>query len=312
MELQDNLLTTGNITLSSSSSKRQKVEKVEMDMSQSTNSLWLVKVPEFLGEHLARAQHNEVVGKLKIAVVSKGPSKPKEKVMSVRLDGDGKRKATSTDDGLILQEEVPIPLDYSLEDTNIVRESNNDVRMIAFSNDLPTNEAYTLHGKVSKSMMLRPNGAQYARLLRERNVKSHERSQTRASHDDNAILNINGERSRALVDFKAPVAADMRKKAKEADAANRAAARKLTAGQTEDIMDALRDRIMAGFATAKRLKQADIQAYCHNVPGYTSQRVKTLLEDYCTYNQRGTYKHFWELKSEYKDALAPKEDDDEA
>ena len=311
MELQDNLMTTGNISLPSSSSKRRKVQKVEMDISQSTNSLWLVKVPEFLGEHLARAQHNDVVGNLKISVVSKGPSKPKEKVMSVHLSGDGKRKATSTDDGLILQEETPIPLDYTLEDTNIISSNSGDVRMISFSNDPPNNEAYTLHGKVSKSLMLRPNGVQYARLLRERNIKSHERSQTRASNDDNAVLNINGERSRALIDFKAPVAADMRKKAKEANAANKAAARKLTTNQLDDIMVALRDRIMEGFATAKRLKQADIQAYCHNVPGYTSNRVKTLLEDYCTYNQRGTYKHFWELKNEYKDALAPQEDEEE-
>ena len=305
MELTDNLLTTGRISLPGN--KRARTEKVEMDVSKMSNSLWLVKVPEFLGEHLARAQHNEVVGKLKISAVSKGPGKPKEKVMSVRLDGDGKRKATSTDE-LILEQEVPIPVDYSMEDTSIVGSGKDDVRMIAFSNDLPSNEAYTLHGKVSKSLMLRPNGAQYARLLRERNVKSHERSQTRSSYDDSAILNINGDRSRALIDFKAPVAADMRKKAKEANAANKAAARKLTAGQTEDIMMALRDKIMEGFATAQRLKQADIQAYCHNVPGYTSNRVKTLLEDYCTYNQRGTYKHFWELKKEYNDALEKKDE----
>ena len=127
MELADNLLTTGNIPLPGR--KRARVEKVEMDVPQSSNSLWLVKVPEFLGEHLARAQHNEVVGNLRIAAVSKGPGKPKEKVMSVRLDGDGKRKATSTGD-LILEEEVPIPVDYSMEDTNIVGNGKDDVRMV--------------------------------------------------------------------------------------------------------------------------------------------------------------------------------------
>ena len=306
MTLEGNLLEVGEAE--TTSRKRKAVDKLEMDVSNSSNSLWLVKVPEFLGEYLAQAQHNDVVGKLKITAQSQGPGKPKKSVMSVKLDGDGRRKVTATQD-LILEEEVPIPVDYSMEDTNIL--GNNDVRMLAFSNDLPNNEAYTLHGKVSKSFMLRPNGAQYARLLRDRNVKSHDRSQTRASHDDNAILNINGERSRALIDFQAPVAAEMRKKAKEADAANKAAARRLTAGQTEDIMTDLRDKIMEGFATAERLKQADIQAYCHNVPGYTTHRVKTLLEDYCTYNTKGTYKHFWELKAEYKDALAPKEEEEE-
>jgi hypothetical protein len=47
------------------------------------------------------------------------------------------------------------------------------------------------------------------------------------------------------------------------------------------------------------------------VPGYTSARVKQILEEYCKYHQKGTYKHFWELKPEYRDNLAPPEDEEE-
>jgi hypothetical protein len=35
------------------------------------------------------------------------------------------------------------------------------------------------------------------------------------------------------------------------------------------------------------------------------------LEEYCKYHQKGTYKHFWELKPEYRDNLAPPEDEEE-
>ena len=142
-------------------------------------------------------------------------------------------------------------------------------------------------------------------------MRSHDRKQTLASKDENAILNINGDRSRALIDFQAPLASEMRKKAREADAANKGIARRASKSESEEQMSALRDKIMLGFAKTERLKQADVQAFCHDVAGYTSARVKQLLEEYCKYHQKGTYKHFWELKPEYRDNLAPPEDEDD-
>ena len=106
-------------------------------------------------------------------------------------------------------------------------------------------------------------------------MRSHDRKQTVASNNESAILNIHGDRSKALIDFQAPLAAEMR------------------------------DKLLLAFAKTERLKQLDIQAFCHDVPGYTVKRVKELLEDYCKYHQKGTYKHFWELKSEYRDNLEP-------
>ena len=188
--------------------------------------------------------------------------------------------------------------------------------MITFSQvndgDSSVTAGYKLNGKITKSMILRPNnGAQYARLLRDRNMRSHDRKQTLASNNDSAILNIHGDRSKALIDFQAPLAAEMRRKAKEADLANKHVARYATSKQTEEQMKALRDKIMLAFAKTERLKQTDIQAFCHDVPGYTQLRVKELLEEYCKYYQKGTYKHFWELKPEYRDNLVPCDAEDE-
>lgn len=294
-------VSSGNV---GTSSQKRKAEKVELDMGLASESLWLCKVPEFLGEKLARASHDEVVGKFRISVKSGGPDKPKVKTTSVHINER---------EELILKEEetMAIPKDYTLEDTAV----GDDVRMISFSkvdgksssSSSSSNQggAYKLNGKITKSMILRPNGQQYAKLLRDRNMRSHDRKQTVASNNESAILNIHGDRSKALIDFQAPLAAEMRKKAREADLANKGIGRTSSAKQTQEQMDALRDKLLLAFAKTERLKQLDIQAFCHDVPGYTVKRVKELLEDYCKYHQKGTYKHFWELKPEYRDNLEP-------
>ena len=297
------LAVTGETTSLSGSSAKRKVDKLELNMEKVSESLWLCKVPEFLGEKLARAKHDEVVGKFRISVKSGGPGKPKVKSTTVHI--------SEREELILNEEEIAIPKDYTLEDTTV----GDDVRMITFSNtngsDGTVTTGYKLNGKITKSMILRPDGVQYARLLRDRNMRSHDRKQTVASNNEDAILNIHGDRSKALIDFQAPLAAEMRKKAKEADLANKNIARRSTSKQSEEQMNALRDKLMIAFAKTERLKQTDIQAFCHDVPGYTQLRVKELLEEYCKYYQKGTYKHFWELKPEYRDNLMPPEEEDE-
>lgn len=302
------MLSVGGNVMSVASQKR-KAAQVELDMSQAGESLWLCKVPEFLGEKLARANHDEVVGKFRISVKSGGPGKPKVKTTTVHI---GEREEL-----VVNEEEVAIPKDYTLEDTAV----GDDVKMITFSKGggsrdqssssssvgIPPSRTYKLNGKITKSMTLRPDGQQYARLLRDRNMRSHDRKQTVASNNESAILNIHGDRSKALIDFQAPLAAEMRKKAREADLANKGTVRYSSSKVAQEQMDGLRDKLLLAFAKTERLKQVDIQAFCHDVPGYTSQRVKELLEDYCKYYQKGTYKHFWELKPEYRDNLEPPE-----
>ena len=293
-----NMISVGQNETTQETGKKRKVEKMEFNVSKHAESLWLCKVPEFLGEKLARAKHDDVIGKLRIKLKSGGPGKPNTRVTSVHLE--------EREELILDKNELNIPKDYDLEDTSI----GDDVRMISFTSGAdPNGNGFRLNGKITKSMTLRPNGVQYARLLRERNLRSHDRAQTVAASDDRAILDINSDRSKALIDFRAPIAAEMRKKAREADLANKFIAKFATSKESEEHMNALRDKVMLAFENTERLKQADVQAFCHDVPGYTSQRVKDVLEQYCKYYQKGTYKHFWELKPEYRDSLAPPEEE---
>jgi hypothetical protein len=149
-----NIMAVSGTSPASKSSKKRKVEKMELDMGKASESLWLCKVPEFLGQQLVRANHDDIVGKLKITVKSGGPGKPKVKVTTVQLN--------EREELILDEEEVAIPKDYTLEDTAV----GDDVRMIAFSSNGASDvaegsEGFKLHGKITKQMVLRPDGAQY-------------------------------------------------------------------------------------------------------------------------------------------------------
>ena len=75
-----------------------------------------------------------------------------------------------------------------------------------------------------------------------------------------------------------------------------------------EVLTNLRIKVFEAFSKAERIKQADMHAYCHTVAGYTTARVKSLLEQYAKYHSKGTYKHFWELLPEYQGSAAPTED----
>ena len=144
-----NIMAVSGMSSASKSSKKRKVEKMELDMGKASESLWLCKVPEFLGQQLVRANHDDIVGKLKITVKSGGPGKPKVKVTTVQLN--------EREELILDEEEVAIPKDYTLEDTAV----GDDVRMIAFSSNGASDvaegsEGFKLHGKITKQMVLRP------------------------------------------------------------------------------------------------------------------------------------------------------------
>ena len=248
-------------------------------------TLWLVKLPEFLGEFTASREHDEVIGKLKVRKTAPTKEHPKGgKSTTVELIDTGRNEG--------------IPSEYSLDE----KSAGDNVSMLAFSeqynNDSSsaksgksTRSGYILHGSVTKNMILRPEGAEYTKLLRERSMKAYMRREVKT--DSNAIQNFNAMNH--IVHFKPGDAAIMKMKAMEADRANRNLGDDDGAG-----MNALKLKVFEAFSKAERIKQADLHAYCGDCPGYTSARVKEILEGCAKYHQKGPFKYFWELNPEYR------------
>ena len=65
-------------------------------------------------------------------------------------------------------------------------------------------------------------------------------------------------------------------------------------------MNDLRLKVFEAFSKTERIKQSDLQKFCSSSPGYTSARLKEILDSCAKYHQKGSYKHFWELNPEYR------------
>ena len=298
------------LTMLSSGSNKRKLEseeKLKVNTDAIKETLWLVKLPEFMGETIANAQHDKVIGTLKVRKVpsAKGSGKPPSKKTTVELYDTvtAGSAGTNTEDT-----DKRIPSNYILEE----KTTSNDVTMLAFSEvykqastatatatatsvDEEKKVGYTLAGTVSKSMILLPDDPKYDALLRERSVKTYMRREIQV--DDNAIFNFNNMNH--IVNFKPNESALLKKQANEADRANRTLAR--SGGHTdESSLNQLRLKVFEAFSKAERVKQSDLHAFCSQIPSYTNARVKAILEKCARYHQKGAYKHFWELLPEYR------------
>jgi hypothetical protein len=70
----------------------------------------------------------------------------------------------------------------------------------------------------------------------------------------------------------------------------------------EEVLAALKSRVFAAFEQNERLTFKDILGFCADVPGFSKEKdLRDLLEVYGRYYHRGNFKHFWELKPEFRD-----------
>jgi hypothetical protein len=256
--------------------KIESEEKLDVNIDAANETLWLVKLPEFMGEALASAEHDDVIGKLKVRKIAATAGKPAGKRTTVELSND-----TNKD----------IPTSYLLQE----KTAATDATMLAFSEqyDGENKVGYSLAGSISKTMVLLPDDPKYDKLLRERSVKTYQRREIQV--DNNAIFNFNNMNH--IVNFKPNEAAMLKKQATEADKANRA----LKDGTPDEAsMNALKLKVFEAFSKAERVKQSDLHAFCSATPSYTNARVKNILEKCAKYHQKGPYKHFWELLPEYR------------
>lgn len=267
----------------------EKVKRRKLDIDSAEESLWLVKVPQFVAEKWATANSGDVVGTLSLTAKPGNPKQKPEKKLEVILPKENSK--------------VLFPEHFTLEEVSAPGSTGDN--FLAFSSQ-ENNKGFKLTGKVTKNLSLRPsNTPQYRQWVRDRGItKIISRRETQLA-DSNALQESANQSH--VVEFISSDRMEMKRKA---------AAERVTPfgnqrnGSSDAGTDALRSRIFEAFQINEKQLFKDIMEYCQQqVPGLTKEKdLRELLEKYAKYHLKGTYKHFWELKPEYRDHFSPEVD----
>ena len=260
-------------TGSSSSSSSSSLEKTVLDMGAKNQSLWLVKVPREVAESWSQKQSDEVLGSLSINTVAAGPNAPPVKKISVKLSSGG---------GIDGEE-------FTLEDL-----SSNDRQLLAFKLNEHSN-SFAIQGQVTKSLVLRPRETkQYREKVRGRSIVATTRQETQSVTEDAVELQRSVDRT---IDFIPPAHAELKRKAQEANYANKMGRSTASFDPTE-----LRSKVFEAFAVNERYTLKELRVICKDVPGFSKEKdLKDCLDKYARYNMKGVFKGLWEIKLEFKD-----------
>jgi len=269
------------------SSKKKSVDKAAsrvLNIDALDQSLWLVKVPQFVAERWATAENDEILGSLNISLKAAGNGRPPTKQLNIALDPSSHTTG---------------PDNFTLEELKSATDS-----FVAFSSEKDIGKGFIMDGKVTKNMILKPQiNSEYRELIRQRglntvanrkeigvaNMQEIERTSTQ-SHTVEFITSDRMELKRKAAAEKGLFGSKQSRLGSDADAAD------------EEVMTALRSRVFEAFEKNDRLTFKDILGYCTDVPGFSREKdLRDLLEVYGRYNHRGNFKHFWELKPEFRD-----------
>lgn len=251
--------------------KKHQPQQHILDLNAKNETLWLVKVPKEVAESWATKQSDDLLGSLSINTVMAGPNAPAVKKINVQLSG-----------GMDVEE-------YTLEDL-----SSNDRQLLAFKINEQTH-SFAIQGQVTKNLVLRPKETkQYRDKVRARSIQATTRQEAQLVTEEEVELKKSTDRT---VDFIPPAHAELKRKAQEAQYANKM-------GRIMAVFDPLelRTKVFDAFNENERCTLKDLKVICKDVPGFLKEKdLKDCLEKYGRYHTKGTYKGYWELKLEFRD-----------
>eukprot|EP01038_Epipyxis_sp_PR26KG_P015060 gene15060-20264_t len=252
-----------------------------LNLENSDQSLWLVKVPSFVADRWAQCEADEIIGSLGISL------KPKSTIPSSKVSSGNNKQLNVK---LVEIKGDTIPLEFTLE------ESLQHDSYVAFTQNDETN-SFAIDGKITKNLVLRPiENQKYRQLIRARGIKSSTViSETKLIESTELAKTAI---SNQTIDFFTSNRTDMKRKALDKSLSN-----KLSKNTGDLDSGLLKSKIFEAFSNAERMTLRDLVNYCKDVPGLTKDKdVKDILEVYAKYNVKGTYKHMWELKAQYRDS----------
>lgn len=268
-----------NFANSSSSQNINKSDKKRKNLSLNAKdqTLWLVKVPDFVAEKWAKASNDDILGTLSYSVTqSNQPNVPPIKKINVNLIQTEEEKIKNIDVN-----------NFTLED--IVSAGD---QMMAFSVNSET-DAYGVQGQITKNLLLKPVGTNnYRSLVRDRGVQVRKKTLVVSTQDQRNAMSSGASH---IVDFIIPPIQR----------------RYLNKAGTIEGFDSeqLRGKLFEAFSICEQQSLKELIEFCKDLTGFTKDKekeVKEQLENYAFYWSKAPHRGKWELKPEYKDYTGEK------
>jgi len=250
----------------------------ELDLSNASRGVWLVKVPKYVNLKWEKAPGNVEVGKLRIS-----KSVGQKAVVTLALA-----------DIMVAQEagQSTIPKDHHL-DVQIVERQTLGV----FSHTVPTNsdsvipetEKLCLEGKIQQKLECRPYADKGYMRLKAETFRKAAQPTRQVQQLDRIVQNY-----KPVSNHKHNIEYEEKKKAEGKKA--------------RDDKDAVMMMMFAAFEKHQYYNIKDLVRITKQPVTY----LKEILKEVCDYNIKNPHKNMWELKPEYRHYKDDKDGDDKA
>lgn len=238
----------------------------ELDLSNASRGVWLVKVPKYINQRWEKAAGNVEVGKLRIS-----KSAGQKAVVTLALS-----------DFLLAQDagQSTIPKDHRL-DVQIVERQTLGV----FSHSVPTNtdavvpetEKLCLEGKIQQKLECKPYADKGYMLLKAETFRKAAQPMRKVQQLDRIVQNY-----KPVANHKHNIEYEEKKKAEGKKA--------------RDDKDAVLEMMFAAFEKHQYYNIKDLVRITKQPVTY----LKEILKEVCDYNIKNPHKNMWELKPEYR------------
>ena len=242
---------------------RKEAEKRPLDTLEANNSLWLLKIPDFIaqrweGIYKSSESANPILGNLYVTPIKDASGKVTKKIKLKLLPEEG-HTGPSVDDFIV--EELP-----------------GGPQLYAFNYD-EESKSFAVSGKVTKNCNLMPENANAFGNLQIALGEQREEERRRVKVLDRKMLEVTADPSKT-VPFIPPILVEKKKK--------------FQAGSDRtEVME----NIFAAFKKDEHLTLKDLMQYC----SCPEQELKQLVKDFCDYNSKGKLKNFYQLKKEFRE-----------
>ncbi|XP_034235970.1 general transcription factor IIF subunit 2 [Thrips palmi] len=252
----------------------------ELDLSNNSRGVWLVKVPKYISQKWDKAPGNIEVGKLRIS----------------KSVGQKAAVSLAMADSMLAPEagQLPIPKDHRLDVQIVERQMLGVFSYSVPSNSdavVPETEKLSLEGRVQQKLECRPYADKgYMRLKLETFRKAAEPTR-KVQQLDRVVQNY-----KPVSNHKHNIEFEEKRKAEGKKA--------------RDDKNAVLDMMFAAFEKHQYYNIKDLVRITKQPVTY----LKEILKEVCDYNIKNPHKNMWELKPEYrhyKDDQPPAEEKDD-
>lgn len=245
----------------------------DLDLSNASRGVWLVKVPKYIANKWEKAPGNIEVGKLKISKRAPGQK------AQVSL--------TLSESVLCLKEpgEQNIPRDHRLDVSAITHQTLGVFSHVIPSNSdsvVPETEKLSMEGKIVQKLECRPYADNCYMRLKLESIRKASLPVRQVQQLDRIVQNF-----KPVSDHKHNIEYEEKKKAEGKKA--------------RDDKDAVLEMLFAAFEKHQYYNIKDLVKITRQPIVY----LKEILKEVCNYNLKNPHKNMWELKPEYRHYKEP-------